>query len=73
MAQVFVQHIFYPYFENMKHELKLLENQKNDLVYILLVNAQVRHISFMVEDWIPSHLFLLALSTKARILCLVSL
>jgi hypothetical protein len=51
----------------------LLENQKNDLVYILLVNAQVRHISFMVEDWIPSHLFLLALSTKARILCLVSL
>jgi hypothetical protein len=50
MAQVFVQHIFYPYFENMKHELKLLENQKNDLVYILLVNAQVRHISFMVED-----------------------
>jgi hypothetical protein len=49
---------------------KFLENQKKkekDLVYILLVNAQVRHISFMVEDWIPSsHLFLLGLVYQGK-------
>jgi hypothetical protein len=28
MAQVFVQQMLDPYFENMKHELKLLENRK---------------------------------------------
>jgi hypothetical protein len=34
---------------------------------MLLVNAQVRHISFMVEDWIPSsHLFLLGLVYQGK-------
>jgi len=49
---VFVQQILDPYFwkhENMSWSC-LKTKKKNDLVSILLVNAQVRHISFMVEE-----------------------